>query len=464
MGSVLSQSLAIRGQSIGYLEIAEFQYPEDDTSELLGAIANQLSAHIDNIRLSDQRARALADSEKQARRLAALNELSQALATSTTFNEIYRITALNIKQIIPCNRISLAFINDEGTSFVLFALGGQKGASKIGDMATGPGSVLGDAVAENRVIVINNNIESGVQGIESFMIAPLTAGGQTFGTLNVGNSSPDAFDQQDEGLLLQIASLVAATFESRRLFLETQERAEELAEISYFAQTRADELAILNQMGQELTSLADIKSVMTSVHRHVGRLMDIENFYLAIYDKSLDMVEIHMFGEGEETDPSSVKRQGGKGIAEYVITTNQALLIENNVAERVTELGLELYGRVAESWVGAPMTSGHQVIGMMAVQNYSKPGIYGEHERELLTAVANQTAIAIENSNLFEQEQARSRREQILRQITAKVRGSTDVDTVMRTAAQEVGRALGRQAFVYLSDGEEENTHESNDE
>jgi GAF domain-containing protein len=279
----------------------------------------------------------------------------------------------------------------------------------------------------------------------------------------VGSSSPNAFDQQDEGLLLQIASLVATTFESRLLFLETQERAEELAVISQLAQSRADELAILNQMGQDLTSLADIKSVMSSVHQHVGRLMDVENFYLAMYDKSLDMVDIHMFSEGEEIDPSSLRRQGGKGITEYVISTNRSLLLEDNVAERVSELDLELYGRVAESWVGVPMTTGKQVIGMIAVQHFTKSGIYGEHERELLTAVANQTAIAIENSNLFEQEQARARREQILREITARVRGSTDVDTVMRTAAQEVGKALGRQAFVYLSDGEEENPNESNE-
>ena len=137
--------------------------------------------------------------------------------------------------------------------------------------------------------------------------------------------------------------------------------------------------------------------------------------------------------------------------------------VRSMVAERVSELGLELYGRVAESWVGVPMASGNQVNGMMAVQNFTEARIYGEHERELLTAVANQTAIAIENSNLFEQEQARARREQILRVITARVRGSTDVDTVMRTAAQEVGRALGRQTFVYLSDGEEETQNESNE-
>jgi GAF domain-containing protein len=46
----------------------------------------------------------------------------------------------------------------------------------------------------------------------------------------------------------------------------------------------------------------------------------------------------------------------------------------------------------------------------------------------------------------------RARRERILREITARVRGSADVDSVMRTAAQELGRALGRQTYVYLGE------------
>jgi GAF domain-containing protein len=52
--------------------------------------------------------------------------------------------------------------------------------------------------------------------------------------------------------------------------------------------------------------------------------------------------------------------------------------------------------------------------------------------------------------------QARAKREQILREITAQVRGKADVDTIMRTAAQEVGRALGRQSFVYLREDDQE--------
>jgi GAF domain-containing protein len=78
--------------------------------------------------------------------------------------------------------------------------------------------------------------------------------------------------------------------------------------------------------------------------------------------------------------------------------------------------------------------------------------------------VAGQAAIAIENARLFEQVQERARREEILREVTANVRGAADVDTIMRKAAQEVSRALGRQSFVYLDDGDEEQSTKSAEE
>jgi GAF domain-containing protein len=101
------------------------------------------------------------------------------------------------------------------------------------------------------------------------------------------------------------------------------------------------------------------------------------------------------------------------------------------------------------------MMAGDRVLGVMSVQSYTTPRAYDEHDRNLLTALASQTAIALQNARLFEQLQTRARREQVLREITAHVRGSTDPDTIVRAAVRELGAALGRPAFVRLGSAEQ---------
>jgi GAF domain-containing protein len=239
--------------------------------------------------------------------------------------------------------------------------------------------------------------------------------------------------------------------ESRRLFSETEKRAEELA--------------ILNEMGQALASQMDMNGVIESVYRHSARLIGSDSLYVALYDEAQDEVAIRVYGEGEEAEGTTLRRVAGKGITEHVIKSRQPLLMSEDVGSRVKELGIETHGRLAESWLGVPMMTGNQVSGIIAVQSFNKQLIFDEHHRDLLTAVASQAAIAIENARLFAQVQARARRERILQELTARVRGAADVDTIMRTAAQEVGQALGREAFVYISkestDQPEEDPEES---
>jgi hypothetical protein len=77
-----------------------------------------------------------------------------------------------------------------------------------------------------------------------------------------------------------------------------------------------------------------------------------------------------------------------------------------------------------------------------------------ESQVNLLRAMINQTVLALDNAQRYQASQQTARREQILREVTARVRGAADVDTILRTAAQEVSRALGRKSFVVLGNGE----------
>jgi GAF domain-containing protein len=72
-----------------------------------------------------------------------------------------------------------------------------------------------------------------------------------------------------------------------------------------------------------------------------------------------------------------------------------------------------------------------------------------------LQAVGHQLGFAIENARLFEQSQRTAKREQALREITSRVRSSTDPDAIARTAIRELGLALGRQTFIRLGDAEQ---------
>jgi GAF domain-containing protein len=454
----LSHDLTVRGETIGQLQVAQLPNVDEEAVELVAAVAEQLSTHLESLRLAERTERVLADTETQASRLATLNELSQALASAATLDEVYRVTAVRTPNIVPAERISLAILGGDGKYFEIRALHGDKGATKVGDVLSGDGTVLATAVQQNRVVVVNRSAETGMPGIESFMVAPLTAGGRTFGTLNAGSTQVDAFDSRDEILLLQIASLLASTLETRRLFTETIRRAEELAVISRMARTRADELTILNEMGQALTSLSDEKSVINIVQRHTSQLMPAEGFHVALYDEVHDEVFITVFAEGQEIVESGLRRRSGNGITEYVLNTRQPLLIKERVSDFVEEHGIDSIGQIAKSWLGVPMLAGEKAIGILAVQSFGEEGVYDEHDRDLLTAAANQAAIALENARLFAQVQERARRERILREITTRVKSSADVDSVMRTAAQEVGRALGRQTFIYLANSEQKET------
>ena len=69
-------------------------------------------------------------------------------------------------------------------------------------------------------------------------------------------------------------------------------------------------------------------------------------------------------------------------------------------------------------------------------------------------SVNDQAATALRSARLYQDAQSRARREQLIREITSKMRGTPDLDTILNTAVQELGKALGvSRAFVRLSTG-----------
>lgn len=277
----------------------------------------------------------------------------------------------------------------------------------------------------------------------SEMALPLISRGRVLGALSIQSTKEAAFSQEDITALQTMADQVANTVENATLFEQTEERAEELA--------------ILNEMARAFTQSLEVNTIINNVYEYTSRLMDADNFYLALYDEEKDLIEFKfVIEDGQKThyDMPEKDEKSGIGPAEWIIQNKMPLLASENVVEEFEKLGFDTSGQTAESWLGVPMMRGAKAIGVMAIQNFNTPRLYEARHLDLFSAVANQATVAIDNAQRFQETQVRAQREQILREITAKVHGSADPDTILRTAVREISTALDRQAYIQISTGE----------
>ena len=104
-------------------------------------------------------------------------------------------------------------------------------------------------------------------------------------------------------------------------------------------------------------------------------------------------------------------------------------------SERMMELGLY-------SYIGVPLESKGEAVGTLCAFGYSTR-TFAPETVSLLQAAGQQIGVAVENAQLFQNARRRAERERSIAEITARLRASTDVDRILQTAIQELGRTLG---------------------
>jgi len=92
-----------------------------------------------------------------------------------------------------------------------------------------------------------------------------------------------------------------------------------------------------------------------------------------------------------------------------------------------------------------PIALRGQKIGMITLQRKAQFHNWTAQEQAVASKVADQTALALENIRLVERTRQRASREQAFAKVTARVRETLDLDTVLRTTAREIQKALDLQ-------------------
>lgn len=220
-------------------------------------------------------------------------------------------------------------------------------------------------------------------------------------------------------------------------------------------QRRTEDLAILNEFGRTLAVTLKEQEVYETIYEYTGKLMDVTNFFIGLLDKQkneLSFPVAYFDGARTEIPPTQLKR----GLTYHIIHTRQPLLLSDRVSEQIEQLGLEVVtladDEPAVSWLGVPMLFRDEVIGVISVQSVDTPGLYREIERDLLMAIAAQSAIAVVNTRTFADIQRQAEYEAMINTISQRIQNTTSVEEALQVAVRELGRALGSsRAVIQLS-------------
>jgi PAS domain S-box-containing protein len=145
----------------------------------------------------------------------------------------------------------------------------------------------------------------------------------------------------------------------------------------------------------------NLQQLLRAIHEIVGELMPAKNFYVSLYDAEKDRLEFPYFVDEIDLTSDVKPRKLRKGLTEYVLRTGQPLLATPEVYEQLVAAGeAELIGAPSIDWLGVPLKVKDRTIGVVVTQTYSQGVRYGESERDILTFVSSQMAMAIERKRV----------------------------------------------------------------
>jgi two-component system NtrC family sensor kinase len=259
--------------------------------------------------------------------------------------------------------------------------------------------------------------------------APLRSRDKTIGVIAVQNyQSADAFSSEALALLEFISSQIAVIIERKNL---------------------ENNLQIVRRLGRELALLLDTEMIIRQVLRIAMQDLPFESIGIGVVNESANLLHYayQSFHKPNEILRADLPLAGQEPLGIMVSVTRMGTLL--NIPD-VRQEPRYLNGKYADvemrSELCAPMTAANRVLGVLNLESRQVNRFTAEDEI-LLTTLADQTAIALENARLFIESQRQLRELTILQQVSAAGTNIAAEDALIQRVTQIIGEAIYSDNF-----------------
>jgi formate hydrogenlyase transcriptional activator len=380
----------------------------DEELDFLGLVARQVAVAVDNV-LHDESDRAAQAALSQERdRLRLLLEVSESIASFRDLKELFQVLSRRLPRVVPFDFINLV-LHDPARNVMRLQILATEEPTTIQPgyetpidespaglvMNTQRPLMIGDLKDEARFprlgpVLLQN-------GVRSYCAVPLTTALRRLGAMAFGSLEPNKYSESDLTFMMHVANQVAVAVDN-----VLHDKSAESAQAQL--KRDRDRLRLLLEVNNTVVSHLGMEEMFVAVSASLARVIQHDGCSLLLYDGTTRQYRVHVLkpdggqfieeGLGEEPmicpaghtlecrEPSILSEADLREMAE-----------ESDMAKRLVEHGVK-------SFCSVPLLSHDRQLGALNLGRLCDTAFTAE-EVELLGQVAQQVAIAVENSMAY---------------------------------------------------------------
>jgi GAF domain-containing protein len=329
------------------------------------------------------------DLERRTNYLEASAQVSHTASSTLNTDQLMRQVVDLIRERFDLYYVGLFLVGEASEWAVLRAGTGTAGQAMLArghQLPISGNSAVGQSIATGQLCVVQETdtlrlATDQLPNTRCEAALPLRSRGQVIGALAVQSDTPGVFDDTLMAVLQLMADQVAVALDNARLLAESQE--------ALTAERRAYGQAS-REMWRQMMSAG-----LTPGFGYVGQ----------------QIVPI-----GDERSPQM----------EAALRQEKSVVVASPTG----------------SALALPIKVRGQTIGVVDMHKKTPGSEWTAEEVTLVETLTEQLSVALESARLYQDTQQRATREQLAAQVTARMRETLDMDTILRTAVFEIGQAL----------------------
>ena len=316
-----------------------------------------------------------------------LMKLTDTLNTTLDLQTLLSRTSELVRALIQYRIFAIFLLNDRTHELRMrFQIGHSPQAART-RIPVGKG-IVGHVALTRHPILVNDVTKderyiSANPDVRSELAVPLIAKNRLIGVLDLESEQEGYFRPEHLNMLTLTASRIAQAIENARLY----------ARVSRQAQT----LEVLNEISVEIASILELDPLLERVGQLLRRLIDYQMFSIMLLDERGDtLITRYAWRFGYSHAPMR-RIPINSGIVGAAVREWRPINVPDvNKDPRYLPMNPE-----TRSELVVPLFYKGRTIGVLDLE-HTRPGFFNEEHERMLTTLAAQVAIAIENARLYE--------------------------------------------------------------